>query len=435
MKILVPSLEVAEKEGFSPEKDIFNRKPFGEGLLNLIENTSDELVLAIDAPWGEGKSTFIKMWRGLLQENDIQSINFDAFKNDYQHDPFLAIAGEIYHLIEDENEQSSFKEKSSKALKVVGRIGLRVGIKALTAGVLDETVLEGAGAGTEASKLVDDYVGSRLESVEQDKKSIDDFRIYLEKLAAKIGKGKPIVFIIDELDRCRPPFALEVLENIKHLFSVPNIIFVLSMNRVQIEESVRSEYGAKMDASKYLQKFVNLWAHLPKAKEQWGSDAKTYLKSCLTAMNFNISTPEQKTAVMLFEELVEHYNLSLREIERCLTNFAIMQNVHANKFESSEQKIGVYLSIIKVVYPSSFKKLASSNISYLELLKETKLTDFKSKQSARTPEGHQMKWVLFCSLSNDDEINVKKISSDFPDLNYVPRLNLAEVCKLMNAFQ
>lgn len=67
MKIVVPTLEILEIEGFSDEKDIFKRKDFGERLANLFENSKDELVVGLDAPWGEGKSTFIKMWKGYVE--------------------------------------------------------------------------------------------------------------------------------------------------------------------------------------------------------------------------------------------------------------------------------------------------------------------------------------------------------------------------------
>jgi len=435
MKILTPPLELADDEGFTPEKDIFSRKPFGNALLNLIKNTDDELVLALDAPWGEGKSTFIQMWRGLLLEDTIQSVYFDAFKNDYQSDPFIAIAGEIYHLIDDTDtdEKNQFKEKSSAALKTIGRIGLRVGIKALTAGVLDETVLEGSDAGEEVSKLVDGYVANRLDSSEQDKKSLDDFRNYLEELATKIGNGKPVVFIIDELDRCKPPFALEVLENIKHLFSVPNIVFVLSMNRSQIEESIRCEYGTEVDASKYLQKFVSLWAHLPKSREKHSCDTKKYLADCLSRMGFSITTQDQLTAKEVFEELVEHYDLSLREIEQSLTNFAIMQNI-TKDLKASYQVLVVYLSIIKVVFSDSYRKLTKQNISYSELIEKTRLTDFTSDRDD-LPEGSWFKWVLFCSLSTPEEIKAVLHNGSFDSHLGSGDISIKTVCGWMESFQ
>ncbi|VEP17666.1 conserved hypothetical protein [Hyella patelloides LEGE 07179] len=99
MKLTVPPIQIEPDEGFTSEKDIFCRKDFGQNLLNLITNVDDELVVALDAPWGEGKTTFIKMWQGMLKQERIESIYFDAFANDYQKEPFLAIAAEIYSLI------------------------------------------------------------------------------------------------------------------------------------------------------------------------------------------------------------------------------------------------------------------------------------------------------------------------------------------------
>ncbi len=104
-----------------------------------------------------------------------------------------------------------------------------------------------------------------LKSASKDKAVVNEFKKYLEKLPTKLG-GKSIVFIIDELDRCKPPFALEIVEVVKHLFAVPNMTFILVMNRAQLEASVEHEYGTG-DPSKYLQKFINLWVSLPKSDE------------------------------------------------------------------------------------------------------------------------------------------------------------------------
>ncbi len=101
MKITIPELKIEETEGFT-KNDIFGRKDFGERLANLIENTDDSLVLALDSQWGEGKTTFIKMWKGHVEhvrENKLKTIYFDAFANDYQKDPFLALISEIYEIL------------------------------------------------------------------------------------------------------------------------------------------------------------------------------------------------------------------------------------------------------------------------------------------------------------------------------------------------
>jgi len=71
LRLTVPELSVKAEDGFSPEIDIFKRKQFGERLSNLVVNSNENLVLALDSKWGEGKSTFIKMWCGENQFNVI----------------------------------------------------------------------------------------------------------------------------------------------------------------------------------------------------------------------------------------------------------------------------------------------------------------------------------------------------------------------------
>ena len=375
MKLTVPPLEINPNEGFSTDKDIFEREKFGRNILNIIENINDELVLAIDAPWGEGKTTFIKMWRGMLSKEGIQSIYFDAFENDYQEDSFLAIAAEIYSIIDDEEQEkkSQFKDKTVSALKTLGRVGLRIGIKTATAGFLDDTIFEDTktikDVSKEASDLVDSYVSKRLENVKQDKKNLLEFKNSLDQLASSIGNDKPLIFIIDELDRCKPPFALAILENIKHLYSVKNIVFVLVMNRTQIEESVKCEYGSGVEASKYLQKFVHVWASLPKSKDEYKCDAEKYLLDCLNRMDFTVETQNQSEGIKVYKQLVVHYNLSLREIERSLTNYSLIHNIKRGRLPLDYQVIQVYLSIIKVIKPGVYYRLSNNNnISYEELV-------------------------------------------------------------------
>ena len=121
MKILIPEIVIEETTGFDNNIDIFGRSGFGERLANLIESSDDNPVIALDSGWGEGKSTFIKMWQGYLshhREEKLRTIYFDAFENDYQKDPFVTLAAEIYQLIEPEDEKgkAEFQEKAKKQL-------------------------------------------------------------------------------------------------------------------------------------------------------------------------------------------------------------------------------------------------------------------------------------------------------------------------------
>ena len=441
MKLLVPPLKISETDGFRPEIDIFNRRAYGESLFNLIKNTEGELVLALDAPWGEGKSTFIKMWRGLLAENKVANIYFDAFENDYQQDPLLAISSQLYALIDkkDDSTKAEFKKKALSVLKIVGRASLRVGIKALTAGVLDETILEQTDniedASDEASELFDNFIAKQLTKSEENSKSLIAFKEYLSTLGEKLGDGKNLVFIIDELDRCKPRFALAILESIKHLFSVPHITFVLVMNRVQLEEAVRCEYGSGVDASKYLQKFVSVWAALPKSKDQTNRAIKNYLRNCLKAMNFETKTQANVNAVDIFEELASHYNLSLREIEKSLTNFAMLYNVTDDGNLNLEYlHIGIFLCILKVIKPEVYHRISRTKIDYDQLVNLAELKNLKSQYWGEAEE-HQLRWYLKYNLSSEEDGTALLNSLSSRNFRVSGQRAIASICNWMDAFQ
>lgn len=442
MKLTVPSLEISDDLGFSNDLDIFNRKSFGQELSNLVKNCDDEVVIAIDAPWGEGKTTFVKMWQGLLSEEEIFSIYFDAFENDYQKDPFMAIVSEIYSLIkiDHEDEASEFRRKSVAALKTLGRASLRVGVKVASAGVLDETIFDDTStikdASKEASDLLDSIVSKKLEKHKEDKKSITEFKKYLGDLPEKLSKGKPIVFIIDELDRCKPSFALEIVENIKHLFSVPKVVFVLVMNRSQLEESVRREYGSNVEAHKYLYKFINIWANLPKNRDQYNCDIKKYVSNCLRKMDFEVKTRIDEAVEEVFQDYAEYYDLSMRDIERSLTNFALVYNITDGRPNLDCQWLFPYISIIKTIHPGSYRKLRAGKTKYKQLVSETGLGDLHADWWEEKPESHPLKWFLRYHLCNEEERKaLLEEGANESKSGYGNKSTIEIICRYLDTFQ
>ena len=138
---LSASLQIDDTEGFSPDKDIFDRAVHGQRLTNLIAAASDPLVVAVDGPWGSGKTTFLKMWAGELRKRGYPVIYFDAFENDYADDAFIALAGSAIALADERKKRDTKKAKLflDKALavgKILARSGLKLGVKAATAGLI-----------------------------------------------------------------------------------------------------------------------------------------------------------------------------------------------------------------------------------------------------------------------------------------------------------
>lgn len=288
MKIVTPPLIVEESDAF--KNDVLDRKAYGEALLNLVTRSSDELVISLDGRWGEGKSTFVKMWQGLLSEAQVPNIYIDAFANDYLDDAFISVASAITVFVEENIEKDSSEkvaELKTKAKRIGGQLvswSAKVAVKAATLGAIKESELDelndiknDVSKGT--SNLLGNIIEERLVSHSKDIALIEEFRELLSNIPSKLeGTGEsPLVVIIDELDRCKPSFAIEMLEKIKHLFSVKNVVFILVMHKEQLEESVRCIYGQNIDAHTYLQKFINIETKLPKQiSDRYTNDLKSY---------------------------------------------------------------------------------------------------------------------------------------------------------------
>lgn len=220
---------------------------------------------------------------------------------------------------------------------------------------------------------VDLAIASKFESSKADKLALSNFRTFISNIALNHSNGNKIVFIIDELDRCRPDFALELLEKIKHLFSVQGITFLLVMNRSQLEESVKSRYGAGIDSSTYLQKFINVWVSLSRFDSNNRKDyGGVFAEYCLKKMTVN--DPILNTdAFSLLTELIKYNKPSFRNIERMLTYFAIIENIRDSKMIQYYQSMMALVCYLKVASPKLLDSIVKKNITSNDVLKTLRL--------------------------------------------------------------
>ena len=119
--------------------------------------------------------------------------------------------------------------------------------------------------------LVADTIDDAVDAYTAEKSLLEQFHKSLtdtiEKLNAE-GKKPQLIVFVDEVDRCRPTFAVELLERIKHLFNVPNAIFVLSLDKQQLAVSLSAIYGSGINSEEYLRRFIDLEYALPKSQSQ-----------------------------------------------------------------------------------------------------------------------------------------------------------------------
>ena len=263
MKTRLQPIEVDVPECDPFQKDLLDRKNLATTLTQLVDAIEGPCVMAIDAPWGAGKTTFLKMWSQQLRNKGFPVVDFNAWETDHAEDPFVALVSEVQDRLKDFDDESLNKRiiETAEAAKHVALRAIPGIIRLVTAGVPDVALP----IAKEAGKLLASYAERRLDQYEKDQKSLDTFREKLHAMANALHQSKnhPLVILIDELDRCRPPYAIALLEIAKHLFGTDHVIFVLAVNRSQLAYSVCALYGSDFDAIGYLRRFFDIDFTLP----------------------------------------------------------------------------------------------------------------------------------------------------------------------------
>jgi hypothetical protein len=323
------------KDEFGQPYDLLGRKATGERLSELLERITQSLVVALDGGWGSGKSHFLKLWAGahrLENKGTAQIIYFDAFEHDYLDDPLISLVGAIAKSEPKASGAKAALKSVQKAAMKLARPAARIGFAIATAGgtelagaVVDEGI---KAAGKSAEDAFDDFWQKESGRMA----AMDEFRQALTKLTApKKGEDTPqkLIFIIDELDRCRPDYALTLLEIIKHFFAVPNVHFVLGTNLTALENSVKARYGQGIDATQYLQKFVHLRMQFPKPlREPAGGIAMTYFEKVVN--QYKLPRGYGEEIQRLLQRLATQTNVSLRDVQRLLTRTALIPDSLGN---------------------------------------------------------------------------------------------------------
>ena len=369
--------------------DEFNRKPIAENIIKLLTSPIDLSPMVIDGGWGTGKTEFCKKLIRLMQEQhrDYQPVYIDAFRSDHSGEPLLALLAEIIKACtpEDTDGQPSEKRKSftNRISKVAG-FGIKTIFKAVTGHVLKqntddlaeelqqimnddqearsvaETVTDTAN--TIANHTIDVVVEALLKEQIEAEKNLETLKACLKELAA----DKPIILFIDELDRCRPDYAVDMLEVIKHVFDIENVKVVLVTNTKQLRAAINHRYGAEVDAQKYLDKFLKYNFALPDKVVAQTEQDRVWVSIYHFERLIKDSGIEGGSGYGVMEcinEMIRRNNLSLRETERLVRFLEIDHSFSNGLVENSgsiffpnPDRVRVWLRVIGVFifcfYPS-----------------------------------------------------------------------------------
>ena len=302
------------------EDDLLKREPEIRNLTALLQHVPPPFVLAVNGRWGAGKTTFINRWEAHLRNEKLLVLNFNAWTTDFSEDPLVAFLGEMNQDLSGYLTQNDTRKEMWEKCKKVGgelvRRGIPLAVRLGTGGLLsgNEMVRD------EAMDLAGEAAMDAVKAYEKTKSDIDEFKLMLTQVLADATEGKPLVIFVDELDRCRPTYAIQLLERIKHLFDQAGVVFVLSLDREQLCHSIRAIYGEGLDAAGYLRRFIDVEYSLAKPdpkdyieqlKESFGLSDYFHLRSKSSELR-----NDWECLAKTLGWLTDAFSLSLRDLEQ-----------------------------------------------------------------------------------------------------------------------
>jgi hypothetical protein len=255
--------------------DKLGLKPFCEKFESFLLIDHDfvegSLVVSLNAPFGAGKTTFLSMWRDSIDKRRQTTsslpkvITVNAWESDYCGDPLLSIVTELIKTISGgASTETEVAKKLHEAAKDVGWFvtGLANNLASKWTGIDPVSAGEFAhGKKKERKEKLPDFVNLYNERTA----ALAKLKTTLREV---FGGDAPKAFIfVDELDRCRPDYAVNYLETIKHVFDVHGLVFVLAIDYDQLECSAKALFGQGLKFHDYFRKFSHRTVALPEPSE------------------------------------------------------------------------------------------------------------------------------------------------------------------------
>ena len=354
-RIQPKDIEIPKDKPF--ENDRLDRRKMIESLTYLIGATEGPCVIAVDAPWGAGKTTFLRMWSQHLRNQKFTVIKFNAWETDFTDDPFMALCAEITGVLkaEEGTEQAGKMDDVMEKMRLVFQhIGSNA-VRHLTAGIFDPKAIT-----AELSKqITKTQVEERLNGYREAKDAIETFRQALEGLAAELSGSGPLMVMIDDLDRCRPTYAVELLETAKHLFAVDQVVFVLAVNRTELQHAVKALYGNEFKADGYLRRFIDLDVHLPEP------NLDNFMDDLFVSMGLKDNYWFEKLLTSFFRAS----SPPLRDIAQTVHRLGLVLNSLPDKKNAVARMTAIAL-ILRTLDEGLYHRFAKRGISDLELANE-----------------------------------------------------------------
>ncbi len=371
------------------EGDLLDRSSDARIVIDFTSKRVDELrqlgapgciVLNLDAQWGEGKTYFLQRLAMQLDEEGYLAAYVNAWEDDHVSDPLVAVIAAV-----DKKFRAKFlaSHRQRRAWDAAKKNGVKIAIvagknAALVAAkkiigqgvdeiseIVDEDLASKAGDAAEkaAVELLDKQTKELLKKFDESKDLIQKFRESLFRATSSDEQKRPMFILIDELDRCRPAYAIALLERIKHLFNVDGVVFVLATDTSQLRHATTAVYGAAFHGGRYLRRFFDSTYRFA------DPDLRPFAARLFARFSRldALSSPPGFSPESTFVALVERCGLSLRDSAQY---FEKLQNVITLWKHPSQAELVPLLTLLiaEFVDPDSISRCKAGDFKSLASL-------------------------------------------------------------------
>ncbi len=296
------------------DRDLLDFTPYTQTLLDIIRdpNTQGPLVIGLFGTWGSGKTSLMQFVRDDLSRDVRRRFRlawFDAWKYEKEDALWRALLLRVVDNLRDRDDKGAdvtLEPLKSDIARLEQRLyrdveweekgGLTVDLpklgKAAAAGAIKLSFAMLPGFATEVVKAAQAALGKAegtdeflaafdrnvIEHHQAQLRSIEQFQREFEKVVAEriVAQGERLVVFVDDLDRCLPEKAIEVLEAIKLFLDVKGCIFLLGLDEEVVTRGIKVKYrdfavtepGSEnripIDGAAYLEKIIQLPFRLPR---------------------------------------------------------------------------------------------------------------------------------------------------------------------------